>query len=548
MAEFNPDEYLAKKTQFNPDAYLAKKSAEQAPTEQAPPPLESSAAEAALQGFGQGGTLGYLPELQAGLAKVLEPETPYAKLKEYFGQRNTALKEEHPSATLAGQLGGAIASAPLSGMAARGALGAIPGATAIGEGLGAIKSGAEAIPLVGKAIPTLGAVGEQAAIGAGYGAAMNPEGGSRLENAETGAVVGGALGAGGQGIKAGIKKYLSMTSGVPEKAISGYLKYKPEVQSLIANEGGADYATQVHGELQDAFFNKKREIGAALAKQIGGADNLTVTNKIFAPIEEHINKLSKSEIALTKEGQDEISALKNYVSGIREGLPDQIKPETVWDLKDRLYQASKVPYNGTKSEKQIAAVAKKAHDVAKEELNTAAKTAGLNAEYSKYSKLQDKMDQYFSDPEKTFKTLQGIEAPSKEFARDTARQIKDNLGVDLQKPAQVLEAYRYFRKPEMMPISSGGTTSTTRSMGMAGAGALAGGGLGGAIGGPHGASAGAALGAAAGGALHSPAAIKQYMNAAQAISPYASQIAPEAGQIPYLMSPWLKMKEDQNGR
>jgi hypothetical protein len=516
---------------------------------EAPWEQKGNTAEAALQGFGQGGTLNYLPELQAGAGaaagKVVEalggPQADsYDVLKKYFTNRNQNLKTTNPTAYTAGDVTGAIASAPIPGKVlglGATALKTAPGVAAVGEGLGTLAKYAKSVPLGESALN----VAKAAGTGGGYGYAMNPGEGSRLENAKTGAEFGGLLGVGGEALKGGVKNYLSMTSGVPKRAINAYANNQKEVDNLIASEGGSDYATKVHEDLQNAFFNKKREIGSALSKQIGGATNLTDTTKIFQPIEDHISKLVNSEISLTPEGQAEIETLRKTVDDLKSGLPEQIKPDTVWDLKDRLYQMSKVPYNGSKAEKQIAVVAGKAYSVAKSELNQAANAAGLNKQYSQYAELQDKMDKYFSDPEKTFKTLQGIDAPSKEFARATARQIKSELGVDLQKPTDILTAYKSFRSPEMMPVSSGGTTSTSRS-GLAHTAGLAG--LGGIIGHYLAGPPGMAAGALAGGLAHSPAVTKQLIRGSNYVAPL-SQLLPSAGQVPYIANPWLNINNKQ---
>jgi hypothetical protein len=536
------------------------------PVAAVPPSFEpkTNAAEAMLEGFGQGATLNYLPEIQAGAAYGMErvlPEsmgggdTAYDDLKAYFENKNKLMKAEHPIPSMAGNLGGALATIPAGGLVTKG----------VGAGLKAIPGVMSAAKLA-SAVPgarAAGAVAQAGAEGAGYGFAMNPETqpgademDARLKNAETGAKWGAGIGAGFQGLKAGISKYLSMTSGVPKKAIEGYIKHQPEVQDMIKTEGGADYATQVHQELQDAFFAKKREIGEAIGSAISNGKGTIDPKKIFAPYDNLLNKLRNEKIPAS-----DLEAIESEVAELKKTYMPQVDPadklightpdtalnaQDAFNLKQiagnnaNVYNISgtfraRYPKASTNIDKLWSNANLEARKIADQEIQKVANTAGLNKQYSEYSRLQDKMERYFSDPEKTFKTLQGVEAPSKEFARDTMRQIKQNLGVDLQKPSEVLEAYRYFRKPEMMPISSGGTTSTSRSVGLSGLGAL----LGGSLAGP----AGAAVGATAGAAAHSPAMTKMYLRGERALSP----LAPPAGAMPYVMSPWIGMGE-QNGR
>lgn len=98
-----------------------------APTPIAPDPGEKTTTEeSALQGFGQGGTLGYLPEIQAGAGaigqKAIEtlggPEADtYQQLKDYFQKRNQTMRTEHPVATSVGNIAGAVMTLPIGGSA-----------------------------------------------------------------------------------------------------------------------------------------------------------------------------------------------------------------------------------------------------------------------------------------------------------------------------------------------------------------------------------------------------------------------------------------------
>lgn len=501
----------------------------------APPTEQTGAAEAAIQGFGQGETLGYLPEINARVAQATQYVLPesmggggnenYAQLKDYFTRQNQTMKQEHPYASLGGNVAGALASAPLGGVVTKGIGGAarmIPGLT----------TAAEAAPAIARA-------GEAAATGAGYGAAMNPEEGSRLQNAKSGALLAGGLSAVGQAGAAAFPYIARATSGISPKAIKTYLTRQPEVDALITEgpNAAAQLAEETHGIIQQQFQNKKSEIGQALAKQINGAPNLISRDKIFSPIEDHIQKLANSEMSLTSEGQNEIQALRGHVDSMKEGLPDLIKPETAWDLKDRLYMDAKIPLGATKADKQIANVAGKSYEVAKGELNNAANSAGLNKKYSETMTLGDKLKKYFRDPETTERTLMQMDRPSKGAMRMTVDKMDSMLGwTPVKDNAQLLEAYGQFQHPELLPISSGGTTSTSRSLGLSSIFGAVGG-----LGGEQGRRVGNAIGTVAGG----PLATKTAIRATNYLSPRISPYAPSTGQLPYVVNPWLNMKKKE---
>lgn len=249
-------------------AYEAKKTAK---------PTQDQPALAALQGFGKEATLGYLPEMQAGLAKLLpsaDPETDaklaamgiketpetFKGLTESFRSRQKGLEESNPTAFLAGQAGG------------MGAQGLIGGAAA-GKALGAMK----AAPLVGKAVPTVGGLGAGVLESAATGGAYNPEetGTSRTEGALGGAAAAGLLGGAGKAIKglAGSAKDLGTSAGMRSLgAIQGDVKKlqsrgieRPQELAKFIKEKGL----VAFGDDVDTTFNKATQLKSNLGSQIG---------------------------------------------------------------------------------------------------------------------------------------------------------------------------------------------------------------------------------------------------------------------------------------
>lgn len=159
---------------------------------QAPPPDQTSTGAAALQGFGQGGTLGYLPEIQAGFGAGIQkasemlggPEAEsFSKLRDAFDKRNQRLATEHPYATAAGNVAGAVATLPTGGAM---------------EGAG-----------------LLAKLGRAAGTGAAYGALMNPGGADlaqepmdNIKERAQNALTGGVIGAAGEGLIGSLGKGL----------------------------------------------------------------------------------------------------------------------------------------------------------------------------------------------------------------------------------------------------------------------------------------------------------------------------------------------------
>lgn len=169
---------------------------------------------AALEGFGQGVGMGYLPQLQAlsepVMTRALDAVTGNnvsEDLPDYLTRRDENLKrieryqKEVPGSYYAGQVGGLIAAAP-----------------AVAKGLAKVpflQTGAQA-PKLG----FLGRTAQAAGGGAVMGAVQNPgdrigvidplQTEERIQNAKTGAIVGGATQVGTEAIKKGADLILSI--------------------------------------------------------------------------------------------------------------------------------------------------------------------------------------------------------------------------------------------------------------------------------------------------------------------------------------------------
>ncbi len=182
----------------------------------APKPSGPGAGQAALEHFGNAASLGYLPQLQS-LASKLTPDPGAetdAKLEAqgfkinqqkptYLSERDANIKrlqqesQEHPVASLAGAVGGSLAT----GIAASGAL-PINAASRIGRIAQAAKGGA-----------VLGALSNP---GDTEGEVSPIQAAGRVK----GAVAGGLIGGGGQGVVEGVSSAAKAVAGIPAKLTS----------------------------------------------------------------------------------------------------------------------------------------------------------------------------------------------------------------------------------------------------------------------------------------------------------------------------------------
>lgn len=145
-----------------------------------------------------------------------------------------------------------------------------------------------------------------------------------------------------------------------------------------------------------------------------------------------------------------------------------------------------------------------------------------------YIRTKNIVDSKFSTPEKTFKTLSGYDKPSQKFLKKNVDEISQLLGRDLSKESDLLQSYSYFQDPSLLPISSGGTTSTSRTIGLSSVFEAAGG-----LAGEKGRTVGKAIGNVVGG----PAAVKAAAKAERALK--GTGIT--GRQLVPTFNPWLRM-------
>lgn len=245
---FDPDKYLKEKEaqssqKFDPDAYLASKALP-----------KSRKGEAALQGFGESATLGYLPRIQAAtepaftkLADLItgqdvsERLPEYAERREQYQQRSRELAEQEPGAYAGGVIGGALAT------------------PAIGAGR------------IAAAPTAAGRIARAAGVGAGTGAAYDPGteeafSPEALKARASQAVAGGATGAGVRTGAEGIKQLLR-----PIAATARWMAgmRKPEAEAYARDVKGVRNIRRMAEEGRELeLADQARDVGKAGVQNI----------------------------------------------------------------------------------------------------------------------------------------------------------------------------------------------------------------------------------------------------------------------------------------
>lgn len=365
--------------------------------------------------------------------------------------------------------------------------------------------------------------------------------------------MGVGLGAVGKGIsKVTPSKYsiMSMVSGVPKEAVETYSKNKSIIDEL--DPAAAEQLAQDAAEQAKVAVAKIRSIeGSALSSAIKEAGDKPIDITELKKLLKKSATLPKGSLKnkaaqeTYKDLQNKIDQLFTKVEEIPEGLtlsPEGILTKTeaqiaqvpvknnlsateLFDLKQQIKEmgdlyggrsgllAKLSTQNAPLSSKQFTASLTSAVKTIDSMIDDATKGASKEArdQYAKLSKEAREADRYFSTPEKTLSTLSNLSTNAKAPARRILKNVDQSFGTNLEQTGKLIESAKYFNEPSMQAISSGRTTSTSRTLSGAGIGAA----IGSAVAGPVGGAIGGAIGAAS----QSPAAVKNiYLPAAELVS------------------------------
>ena len=331
--------------------------------------------------------------------------------------------------------------------------------------------------------------------------------------------IGGLISKGAKVAGGVAKKAASSLSGLPKSVIETYMEHPAEINKMITS-GIEGLPTQIHTEVKDTIQAAIKKTGSELAdtiKQSGGKVDMTKVAQSFDDaIKEAEDMYYKNPTEINLDNYDTIKNIKDkYI-----GQGGTIDPDAAFRLQQDLKELTKfapkerVTGNLQGLPTDTKTIAKAARDSYAElnrqfETLTAGKSQQLKDTYSKYMSMQKDVDALMGDSDKTFRTLKTANNPAKKMIKEKIKNIDKEFGTDLENKVNLMEAYSHLENPSLVPISSGGATSTSRTLTGAGVGGAIGGGLGSAFGAP---GLGATVGSTAGTMAASPAAIKKYMD------------------------------------
>lgn len=316
------------------------------------PATGSEKAQAALSGFGESATFGYLPEIQAAVEPATDKLFGFITGEEVDDQRSyderlqdargelVETQERAPGYALTGQLAGY----------------AVPG-SGIAKGTKALAKGTGNLAQMAKGAQGTGSLGQKikglSTVGAVEGAVYNPSRGEyegdfsdRIMNAVTGAGFGAAIPVAGKaiketvsgvakGTKAGAKKIMSAIFGPEEIAINRYLKDPEAVQRAIEMDGVKSMVDDVVGNAKQNAVDAKISLKEAERKYRAAQEVLA------SEFKEHDKEIRNAFKAAEKELKVEVAKSYDQLNKVKppSHLTDSII-ESVDQLKRNVIRGS----------------------------------------------------------------------------------------------------------------------------------------------------------------------------------------------------------------
>jgi hypothetical protein len=307
-------------------------------------------------------------------------------------------------------------------------------------------------------------------------------------------------------------------SGVSEDTLRYAGQNLDELKKLEA-DGILDYADTARQEINDTLWQAKQKIGDKIGTAIDSADqpvNISPVKKRLekliadldksaeknpamaekaAQVRETYNRLFPSKVQEVEKvvGTDYLGRPVTEVVQETSKLGDTIDARTAFELKDELADLADLgstPTGGflsrfsqgqTRFDKRVSQTLKAGYDDITSELARVTEqvdggTGVLNKEYKRLNDIQRSLNPYFSNMERTAGTMRNLSSKGKRTVFEQLQRLDKDLGTNMTKKAKLIEAESLLGKGKasVVPISSNGATSTTRSLSAQGIGMAAG--------------------------------------------------------------------------
>lgn len=315
-------------------------------------------------------------------------------------------------------------------------------------------------------------------------------------------------------------KAANALTGETEKNIKTFIDKHDAVEKMLAESGGdvSVAADTVRQKLQSQIQAFRRSQGAKIQSALDdvSTDRIVSSDSIIDGLERVKSKINVKLKPEEAAQIDELIAKIKDVAGIA-GKTDSkggtLSLKEVFEVQDMLYDSAKGSYlkggqifmPGKMSQQAAKSGAREAKiilDQAVPELRQA------NEALSKLHKIEENINKNLIAPGKSESAILAAGGATAGRNRLYLKEMGNILGKDVVGEAENLSAAAAFGNPNIMPKSSGGTTSTSRT--------LISGALGTIFGGP--------VGGVVGAVITSPLALKQAINAGMISKPILEKV------------------------
>jgi len=320
-------------------------------------------------------------------------------------------------------------------------------------------------------------------------------------------------------------------SGVPRQILRDYADDGiRETVKRLEKEGMTEFSGKVFDKLKNYIEGNKEKAGQELVEvmeNMGQDVNISEAKQAFRAAQDEI--MSRGD--LTNADAKKLEKLDNIYNeyfGMADDmdtpsfLPDQVPSGKAWQLQKDLKQTAKYEQGMKPEELYTKGVSRDAYSKLNEAFDKASEGASTTAKDRYRAAVQEEAEllprfegsDRSKSIQKTYDEMSRLDRQSRKVLQEKLSKLSDDEILDLADEAKILSTYRWMGKPNVAPVSSAGTTSTSRTVPLA----IAGGSLGSLAGyntghGYAGATVGGAGGALLGTMLGSPAAMKAYIRA-----------------------------------
>lgn len=366
------------------------------------------------------------------------------------------------------------------------------------------------------------------------------------------------------GSRTAAPKVMSLVSGRTQEEIKSLGNRLKDLVGLEKNgirEPVKGYQENVKNAFGKYINLKGRQLESEVGKISGEVDTLPL-HTYFQNVIDKLESLKAGASDPTIDAQIE-AAKKTYAKYVQ-GLPEKISTQRAFklgkdlgDFADLASTGGLGMRSGLEAADNSEKITMEAARFGKEYLNDAldlmseGKTKNIRNQLAEIHELKNEVAPIFKSPKDAFAKLRGLDKEGKRYVREAIKKVDSQLGTNVSKDAELLQLMSTYSQPATDILSSGGTTSTTRSIPLAaigsGVGYFAGeklsdeAGVSGLVGRAIGAGLGGLLGSKAG----SPAAIRMYIEKGQALEKAANALRNSAPVRAAPASAWNYIRNKQ---